>query len=318
MAGRMPKIVVVGPAYVEMAVRCEQAPQAGHTVPGSGFTCVPGGGGVNQAIGAALCGCQVSIIAKVGNDMFAEQIRHNLENHHVDTSLMRTAEAMSTGAVLSIVNSAGENAVCAAEGANRALRPEDFTAAEVEKAIAECDLCLIDGSIPREAVVAAIRTAVMLKAKVMLDPACSMTDPNLPMEYFWVDVLNPDIEEAAGLKEGSTDRIHESKLIGSELVMRGARFAVVTMGRRGCVLADKETAEHVPAFQVDLVDKTCAGDAFAAALAAAYAAGDKMIDAVRFASAAGALACTKFGSQDALPRKEEIIELLQRGDYGRA
>jgi ribokinase len=79
-------------------------------------------------------------------------------------------------------------------------------------------------------------------------------------------------------------------------------------------MVDRESAEHVPAFTVDLVDKTCAGDAFGAALAASYAAGDKMSDAVRFACAAGALACTKFGGQDSLPRKEEIIELLQRGD----
>jgi ribokinase len=314
MAGRMPKIVVIGPAYVELTVRCEQVPLAGQTVAGSGFGYTPAGGAVNQAIGAALCGCQVSVIAKVGKDMFAEQIKHNLETYRVDTSLIRTAEAMNTGASVSIVNSGGENAVCFADGANRALRPEDFSSAEAEKAIAGCDLCLIQGSIPREAVVAAIRTAVMLKAKVMLDPACSLADPNIPAEYFWVDILNPDIVEAAGWKEGSADRVHESKLIGSDLVMRGVKQAVITMGRRGCVVVDRESAVHVPAFQVDLVDKTCAGDAFAAALAAAYAAGDKMADAVRFASAAGALACTRFGSQDSLPRKEDIIELLQRGD----
>ena len=314
MAGRMPKIVVIGPAYVDMAVRCESVPLAGQTVPGAGFSCVPGGGGVNQAIGAALCGCHVDIITKVGNDMFADLIRHNLAGFHINTELICTAEAMHTGSSFSMVNAGGENACCIAEGANRALRPEDFTSAGVEKAISTADLCLIHGNLPRETVVAAIRTAVMLKAKVMLDPACSLADPDIPMEYYWVDVLNPDIEEAAGLKDGSTDRVHESKLIGSGLVARGVKYAVVTMGRRGCVMVDRESAEHVPAFAVDLVDKTCAGDAFAAALAASYAAGDKMGEAVRFASAAGALACTKFGGQDSLPRKEEIIELLQRGD----
>jgi ribokinase len=314
MPGRMPKIVVVGPAYVELMVKCDRIPQAGQTVSGGGFSCVSAGGGVNQAIAAALCGCQVDVITKVGNDMFAELIRHNLESFRINTSLIRSAEAMSTGASLSFVNSAGEDATCRAEGANRALRPEDFASADAEEAISSADLCLIHGDLPREAVVAAIRTAVMLKTKVMLDPACSLAAPDIPMEYYWVDILNPDIEEAVGLKEGSVDRVHESKLIGSELVTRGVKCAVVTMGRRGCVVIDRESAEHIPAFQVDLVDKTGAGDAFAAALAAAYAAGDKMRDAVRFASAAGALACTKFGGHDSLPRKEEIIELLQRGD----
>jgi ribokinase len=314
MPGRMPKIVVIGPAYAEMTVRCEQMPMAGQVVPGMGFSCIPGGGGVNQAIGAALCGCEVRVITKVGNDIFAELIRRNLAGFHVDTSLILSAEAISTGTNFSIVNSVGENACCHAEGANRAFRPEDFTSTEIEEAISSADICLIHGNLPREVVVAAIRTAVMLKTRVILDPACSLAEPDVPMEYYWVDVITPDIEEAAGLKEGSADRVSESKLIGSELVTRGAKCAVVTMGRRGCVIADRESAEHIPAFQVDLVDKTCAGDAFAAALAASYAAGDKMLDAVRFASAAGALACTKFGGQDSLPRKEEIIELLQRTD----
>jgi ribokinase len=314
MAGRMPRIVVIGPAYVEMTVRCEQAPQAGHTVAGAGFACVLAGAGVNQAVGAALCGCQVSVIAKVGNDMFAEHIRHNLETYHIDTSLMRTAEAMNTGACLSFVNAMGDNAICIAEGANKALRPEDFTSAEAEKTISEADLCLIHGSLSRDAVVAAIRTAVMLKVKVVLDPACSLADPTIPMEYYWVDILNAGIDEATGREEGSADRVHESKMVGSELVMRGVKNAVITMGRRGCVVADREGAVLVPAFQVDMVDKTCAGDAFGAALASSFAAGDKVLEAARFASAAGALACTKFGGLDSLPRKEEIIELLQRGD----
>lgn len=314
MPGRMPKIVVVGPACVEMTVRCEQMPHAGQLVAGTGFSCAAGGGGVNQAVGASLCGCEVRLIAKVGSDIFAEQIRRNLAAHHVDTSLMLSAEAMSTGVSISVVNSVGENATCYAEGANRALRPEDFTSTEIEHAFSSADLCLIHGRLPREAIVAAIRTAVMLKTRVMLDPACSLAQPDIPMEYYWVDILNPDIEEAAGTKEGS-DRVHESKLIGSELVARGVKYAVVTMGRRGCVLVDRESAEHIPAFQVELADKTCAGDAFAAALAASYAAGDKMLEAVRFASAAGALACTKFGGQDSLPKKEDIIELLQRSDW---
>jgi len=314
MPGRMPRIVVVGPAYVEMTVKCDRMPQRGLVVSGTGFSCLPAGGGVNQAVGAALCGCQVDVIMKLGNDSFAELIRANLAAHNVSTCLIRTAEAMNTGASLSMVNSDGENLCCVAEGANRALRPEDFTSSETEEAISSADLCLIHGNLPRDAVVAAIRSAAMLKTRVMLDPACSLADPDIPMEYYWVDVINPDIEEAAGLKEGSADRVHESKLIGSDLVARGVKCAVVTMGRRGCVLVNRDLAEHIPSFQVDLVDKTCAGDAFAAALAASYAAGDRIMDAVRFASAAGALTCTRFGGQDSLPRKEEIIELLQRGD----
>jgi sugar/nucleoside kinase (ribokinase family) len=84
------------------------------------------------------------------------------------------------------------------------------------------------------------------------------------------------------------------------------------MGKRGCMVVDRTGADHIPAFRIELVDKTCTGDAFAGALAAACAAGDDIRQAVKFASAAGALTCTKFGSIEALPTKADIIELLQK------
>jgi sugar/nucleoside kinase (ribokinase family) len=82
------------------------------------------------------------------------------------------------------------------------------------------------------------------------------------------------------------------------------------MGKKGCFIVDREITEHIPAFKIEIVDRACCGNAFAGALAAFCAVGDDMKKAVKFASAAGALACTKFGSQDALPTKQEIIELL--------
>ncbi len=84
------------------------------------------------------------------------------------------------------------------------------------------------------------------------------------------------------------------------------------MGRRGSLVVDRNGADHIPAFEVELVDQTCRGDAFAGALAAYCAVDDDVREAVKFASAAGALACTKFGSIEALPTKAEIIELLQK------
>jgi len=88
------------------------------------------------------------------------------------------------------------------------------------------------------------------------------------------------------------------------------------MGKRGCMVVDRSSADHIPAFEVELVDQTCRGDAFAGALAAYCAVKDDIREAVKFASAAGALACTKFGSTEALPTKAEIIELLQKEEMG--
>ena len=82
------------------------------------------------------------------------------------------------------------------------------------------------------------------------------------------------------------------------------------------MVVDRSGSYHVSAFEIELVDQTCTGDAFAGALAACVAVKDNMREAVKFASAAGALACTKFGSIESLPTKAEIIELLQKEDVG--
>jgi len=125
-------------------------------------------------------------------------------------------------------------------------------------------------------------------------------------------ILN--LYEAAEITEHSVSNIRTAKLIGSDLVARGAGSAVITMGKRGCMVVDRNGADHIPAFEIELVDQTCTGDAFAGAMAAYCAVDYNIREAVKFASAAGALACTKFGSIEALPTKAEIIELLQKED----
>ena len=83
------------------------------------------------------------------------------------------------------------------------------------------------------------------------------------------------------------------------------------MGVRGSFLIDRWDSVHIPGFDLELIDPTRFAGAFAGALAASCGAGDEPREAVRFAGAAGALAGARFGLQESLPRKEEIIELLQ-------
>ena len=330
MTGRIPTVVVIGSAYVDMAVRCNQVPQLGKTAIGSGFSCTPTGAGLNQAIQTALCGCRTYLISKVGNDLFAQMIKDNLAEFGVSTDFVCTAEAKNTGTIVTFCTAQGENCSCLSPGANRALTPEDITSEKFEEIIASADVCLIHAELPRQTTIAAIRTANLHRTKVIVDPAAALEKPDqlngdletvdeekrvcqpLPIEYFSADILIPDVHEASEITEEPINSIHTAKLIGSDIVARGVQCAVIKMGKRGCVVIDRQGTEHIPAFEVNFVDQTCAGDAFAGALAACCAVGDDIRKAVRFASAAGALACTKFGAQDSLPKKEEIIELLQK------
>ena len=152
---------------------------------------------------------------------------------------------------------------------------------------------------------------------MILNPAqpLDQRSTDLPIEYFSADVLIPNLYEAADITEQSTANIRTAKLIGSDLVARGVEYAIITMDRRGCMLIDRHGAEQIPAFDIDLVDDTGCGDAFAGALAAYCAVKcNDMKNAVHFASAAGALSCSKFGAIESFPSKAEIIQLLQEQD----
>ena len=317
MKGRNPKIIIIGGAYIDMAIKCSQIPSVGQYVIGSTLSYAISGPGPVQAVQTALCGCEVSLISKIGCGSFAKLILDGLAEYKINTDYVQCVKAKNTGVHLTMINSEGENAGCMYSGANCALVPMDITAAD--EAIADADVCLMHGELPQDTIVEAIRCAKIHGTKTILDPARPLEQKGqesgeLPAEYFAVDVIIPNLSEAADITDQTAAGLRNGKLIGSDLIARGVKHAVITMGRRGCLVVDRNGADHIPAFEVELVNQSGRGDAFNGALAAYYAIEDDIRGAVKFASAAGALACTKFGLLEALPSKADIIQLLQEND----
>jgi ribokinase len=339
--------VVIGGVYVDMAIRCVDFPATGQIAAGSGFSYTPAGAGLNQAIQAALCGCEVHLVGKVGNDIFGHTIKNNLADFGVSTRFIFEAEAKNTAVTVSFVSSSGANRTVISEGANKALQGTDIRGEEFEKLLASANICLINGGLPGEFICSVIRAAKLSKTPVILDPALSSEQfenqsGQLPLDYYTADILVPNFAEAAELTTANSHNIHPvrdkasempdghqrrhvsngihtAKMIGSDLIARGVKCVVIKLGKRGAMVVDKDGATHIPPFEVKFVDRTACGDAFDGALAASCAVSsargcltaDEIRNAVKFASAAGALACTKFGGQESLPKKEEILELLQ-------
>jgi ribokinase len=112
------------------------------------------------------------------------------------------------------------------------------------------------------------------------------------------------------------------RLVGSEidpacdvlatLAARGSSSIIMTRGAHGCEVWSNGERQHVPGFRVEAVDTTGAGDCFNGALAVALARGLMMLDAVRYANAAGALAVTRFGAQTSMPVHAEVQEFLRQ------
>ena len=317
MQERIAKIVVVGPAYVDMAVKCQEHPTPGNIAEGSGFTCVPTGSGVNAAVQVALCGCETYLLTRVGQDCFGELIRQNMRRYKIMTDLIYSTNAMSTGIVVTMVDGKGENCSCRSNGANRVLGCDEIEYAAAEQQLASADAIMVNDTIPQKAAVAAIRTAQIHKTRIVLGaklPKASrevVYNLDWPMEFYNADVINLRFKGMMCASELGAGGEGDLKFIGTELVAKGAKCVVIGLGWRGALVIDQQGPRHIPGYAGEVVDHTGCDAAFAGALVACIGTGDSPERAVRFALAAESLSRGRFGLQDALPRKEDILTVLQ-------
>lgn len=302
------RVAVVGSLNMDLIARAPRIPRPGETILGGDFYTAPGGKGANQAVAAARLGAQVSMVGRVGSDAFAQNLHASLAAAGVDhRHVIQDAQA-ATGVALIVVDEGGQNSIVVAPGANARLSPADVDAARA--AIAAADVLLLQLESPLEAVACAAELAHAHGVTVVLNPAPAC---ELPAELLTlVDVLVPNESETAiltGLPVG--DQVEAQ---ATALLELGVGAALLTLGKRGAFLARPEGIEHVPAFRVTPVDTTAAGDAFVGGFAAALAEGRPPVEAVRWGCAAGALATTKLGAQPSLPTRQEVEELLKKGN----
>jgi len=289
-------------------------PRPGETVLGQDLLTIPGGKGANQAVAAARLGEDVHMVGRVGGDDLGQRLVVNLREHNVNTDHITVTEGASTGCAVILVDKVGENAIVVSPGANARLTPDDVDAAA--DLIASAGVVILQLEIPLPTVAHAIAQARQAGVRTVLDPA-PVPDKGLPRALYQVDVLTPNQTEAEALlaKKDSLGRLRrtrrpDAKQLGSELLARGPAAVVLKLGAKGAVVVDNEI-EHVRGYKVKVVDTTAAGDAFTAALAVGLAEGMEFPRAVRFANAAGARACEKFGAQPALPTRMEVESLLE-------
>ena len=302
-----PHILVVGSINMDLVVRTPHMPAPGETILGKGFATSPGGKGANQAVAAARLGATCTMIGHVGADAFGEQLIEGLKADGVNCENVMTTDDAATGVAMIVVDSRGENAIVVAGGANAWLTPDDvFTAVDLFEA---ADVVLLQLELPLPTVRAAINQGKRHGCKIVLDPA--PVPRTMCPELFNVDVFSPNASEAEALTGEKVSEERVDKQVAMELIARGAKAAVLKLGARGSLVVDDDGHFHrVSPYKVAVVDTTAAGDAFTAALGVGIAQGRSLHDAARFANAAGALACTKFGAQAAMPTAVEVRILM--------
>lgn len=292
------RVVVVGSANMDLVATAPALPQPGETLLGADFVMVPGGKGANQAIAAARAGADCTFLGAIGSDAFGVTLRARITAAGVDTGHLRVAYGAS-GVALVMVNAEGENAIVVSPGANATMT--GLTEPELT-AVREADVLVVQLEIPVETVTEAAVVARAAGTRVVLNAAPARTVP--PELFAATDVLVVNESEA----QAFTGRGEPRALL--ELTPR----AVLTLGMSGAWYGDRDgVCVRVPAVPVETVDSTAAGDAFSAALAVGWGEGRDLVDAVRWATAAGAACVRRLGASVALPRRAEIDELYRPG-----
>ena len=301
-----PRLTVVGSFAVGLTLRAPRFPVAGETLLGTDFDMGPGGKGSNQAVGAARLGAESHLVAVIGTDLFGDMAVKLYADEGVGTTHLRRTSERHTGVGFITLNAAGQNHIVLDMGANHLLAPADVDAAEDLIASSRAVLSVLE--IAPETAGRAMQLGRQHGVTTVLNPAPAQPLDDAVLRA--VDVLTPNESELRLLCGRAPDDPTDTLSLARELQRRGARHLVVTLGAQGALIVTAEGEVHtVPGQPVQVVDSTGAGDAFTCALGTALAEGQPLITAVRFATCAGALACTRLGVIPALPRRADVEAL---------
>jgi ribokinase len=294
----MSRICVVGAANMDLISYVERLPRMGETLHGSKFHMGFGGKGANQAVMAAKLGAQVSMVAKLGRDVFGQNTLDNFRSYNIDcTHVLFTEEAFSGVAPIA-VDAQGNNSIIIVTGANDLLSVEDIEAARPAIAGAQILVCQLET--PLDTTLAALRIARQQNVKTIFNPAPGRA--GLPEEIFALsDILCPNESETELITGLPTVSIEEAGTAARALLAKGAGTVILTLGERGSLLVSEQHSEHIPAKKVKTLDSTGAGDAFIGSLAYFVAAGKALPEAVRRANDIAAISVQASGTQSSFP-----------------
>ncbi len=303
-------IVVIGSTNVDMIIKSDRLPKSGETLIGGKFFKAGGGKGANQAVAAARAGGRVTFLSRVGNDVFGQEAIQGYRNDKINVSYVKIDQAESTGIALIFVDSKGENCISVASGANMKLDQSDINDATIE--LDNADVVLMQLETPIETIEYIIKLLKNKQVKTILNPAPALKISDDLLRH--LTIITPN-ETEVELLTGVTVKDEKDALKASKILLgKGVKNVIITMGKKGAFLHSESDSIFIPAFEVNALDTTAAGDTFNGALAVAVAEGKTLEDAVEYANAAAAISVTKIGAQPSIPLKKEIEDFLSHID----
>jgi ribokinase len=264
-----------------------------------------GGKGANQAVAAARMGGNVTLISKIGDDVFGKQSMILYAAENIKTDYIFSDSRNPSGVAMITVDSKGENCIVVASGANAYLTPADIDTAISE---IECsNLILMQLEIPVETVEYVAELATKKGIKVILNPAPARELSNDLLKHLYMIIPNKsEAEILSGIKV--TD-IESAKQAAGIISAKGVDIVVITLGSQGALIKEYGEYHFVEALKVDAVDTTAAGDTFCGTLCVGLSEGKSILDSVKMAVRSSAITVTRMGAQTSIPYRPELSSL---------
>lgn len=299
------RVVVVGSLNQDLVVNLERMPEPGETVFGTNLERHAGGKGLNQAVAAARLGAPVSMIGSISTDSAGDFLMRIVEEEGIDSAHIARVEGLAGTAVIE-VDRDGANRIIVIPGANATVTADQVRGALEQ--ISDIGAILTQGEVPADAVMAAMEFGRERGVRTVLNPSPVQEYP----QELWglVDIAVPNEHEIELITGHRTSTSADATAAARLLAERGVGTAIVTRGARGSVWSTLTKSGSAGTFTVRPVDTVAAGDAFCGVLTAALAEGRSLSEALRWGSAAGALAATREGAVPSLPRRDEVEELV--------
>lgn len=297
-------IAVVGSLNFDLVVHVDKIPSVGETVLGREFKTHPGGKGANQAGEIGKLGHPVHMIGRVGSDTFGTELLESLEKLGVNTAAVGISPGPS-GIAMIEVQANGNNSIVVASGANGSLSEADLD--ENSSIIRKASLVLAQLEIPIPTLAHLAHLCDRENVPLVLDPApaCAL-GAEILTKIAWITPNETEAQHLTGIKSVPVTEAELNQLADT-LMSMGPKNVLLKLGERGSYLATADGARMaIPAYAVESVDTTAAGDAFNGAFAVALAEGAQPADAVRFATAAAAISVTRHGALPSMPTRPEV------------
>lgn len=308
------KVTVFGSFVVDLMGRTPHLPIAGETVKGSMFKMGPGGKGFNQGVAAHKAGADVVMVTKLGRDTFGSVALDAMKELNMNSDRVFVTDTEETGAALIMVDEkTSQNEIVVTLGACNTITDEEVES--IADVLKESDYLLTQLETNVSSVEKVIDIAYKNGVKVILNtaPVQPISDELLSK----IDLITPNEIEAEILTGVCVDSEESADKAAQWFFDKGVKNVLITLGGRGVYINSEGRSGIIPAYRVEAIDTTGAGDAFNGGLLAALAEGKNLWEAARFANALAALSVQRLGTAPAMPNREEIEKFIKEYEGGK-